>query len=160
MNSRILGGGLAAALALATPCVAYYEGCVPKTYVDPVGIPTVCYGHTGHDVKRGQVATTEQCKSLLSSDLAEAAEAVRECVQIDLQPWQAAALISFAHNVGGHALCGSTLARMANSGAPPEIWCSQLRRWTHATKLGVTVELPGLVKRRAAETKMCLGETT
>jgi GH24 family phage-related lysozyme (muramidase) len=49
---------------------------------------------------------------------------------------------------------------MLNAGAPPEIWCAQLSRWTYATKLGVTFQLPGLVKRRSAERAMCLGDVT
>jgi lysozyme len=39
----VTGAGLAALAAF----VGYHEGYIPHTYADPVGIPTICYGHTG-----------------------------------------------------------------------------------------------------------------
>jgi len=160
MKGRIIGAGIAACLALATPCVSYYEGMVPRTYADPVGIPTICYGHTGGDVTAERTATDSECAALLNGDLRMAMQGVLQCVQIDLTPNQAAALVSFAYNVGVPALCRSTLARLANTGAAPEEWCAQLNRWTYATKFGQSIQLPGLVKRRAAETALCLGTST
>lgn len=143
--------------ALATPCVTYYEGMIPHTYSDPVGIPTACYGHTGKDVKPGKTYTADECKTLLAGDLSKALASVDRCITADVSPPQAAALVSFTYNIGGSALCSSTLARMANAGAPAATWCAQMLRWTKATKLGVTIELPGLVKRRNTEFQMCLG---
>lgn len=147
----------AACLALATPCVAYYEGMVPRTYVDPVGIPTACYGHTGADVTPGRTFTAGECAQLLSGDLDEAYAAVEQCVSVPIEAHEAAALVSFTFNVGGTAFCRSTMTRLINAGAPASTWCAQLSRWTKATKLGLVVELPGLVKRRAAERAMCEG---
>jgi lysozyme len=160
MNNKVLAGVAAAAIALASPLVAYYEGTVTHTYVDPVGIPTICTGHTGADVTAGKQVTAEQCKALLNEDLREAYVAVQQCVRAPLRDNEAAALISFTFNVGGHAFCSSTMARLINSGAPASTWCHQLTRWTKATHLGVAIELPGLVKRRNAELAMCLGSTT
>ncbi len=144
--------------ALATPCAAYYEGMIPHTYADPVAIPTACYGHTGPDVQPGNTYTADDCNRLLTGDLGSALRDVDRCIAIDVSPPQAAALVSFTFNVGGQALCGSTLALLANEGTPATVWCAQMLRWTHATKLGVTIELPGLVKRRNAEYRMCLGQ--
>lgn len=143
--------------ALAAPCVAMYEGYVPNTYSDPVGIATACYGHTGPDVQPGNTYTKDGCDKLLTGDLGKALADVDRCIGIDVSPPQAAALVSFTFNVGGQALCRSTLARLANEGAPAPVWCAQMLRWTKATKLGVTIELPGLVKRRNSEYQMCLG---
>ena len=157
--SRILKGGAAAALVLATPLLAYYEGYFPQAYSDPVGIPTICYGHT-EGVTLNERLDTQTCKALLTRDAMMALDAVNACIHVDLEPWEAGALVSFTYNVGGAALCSSTMAKLANAGAPAAQWCQQMTRWTHAVKFGVTIELPGLVKRRAAETKMCLGEVT
>lgn len=145
-----------AAMALATPCVGYYEGVVFHTYADPVGIPTICSGHTGPDVTPGRVATQDECDSLTQQDLRRTDKAMQQCIHVEMEPYEYAAVLSWAYNVGTSAACSSTLVRMLNAGAPGYQWCSQLDRWKYATKLWVTIELPGLVKRRAAEKRMCL----
>jgi lysozyme len=151
---------VSAACALCTPVVAYYEGMVPQTYSDPVGIPTICYGHTGVDVVPGRIASEPECRELLSADLLRAVDGVNQCIRVPLSVPQAAALVSFTFNVGSKNLCSSTLAREANAGDPPERWCYQLDRWVYATKLGFKLRMPGLVKRRATERRICLGDLT
>lgn len=142
---------------MAAPLVSYYEGVVPHTYKDPVGIPTFCVGHTGPDVTPGRVAKPGECEQILQGDLLVAYNSVKKCIGVELQPHQAAALTSFTFNVGEANLCSSTLARLANAGAPPELWCPQLDRWVYAKKLTIAIRLPGLVNRRAAERAMCEG---
>jgi lysozyme len=39
-------GAITGALALGTSLVAGFEGLRTRAYLDPVGIPTICYGHT------------------------------------------------------------------------------------------------------------------
>lgn len=151
VNARAVTGFAAAVLALAAPLVMYVEGYVPRTYEDPVGIPTVCYGHTGADVIDGRTATREECDALLHGDLAIALSAVKRCVAVRLEPHEAAALVSFTYNVGGKALCESTLARKANAGAKPAEWCAELDRWVYSKG----VRLAGLAKRRALERALC-----
>lgn len=151
VSGRTVTGFAAAVLALAAPLVAYVEGYVPNTYADPIGIPTICYGHTGVDVVEGRTATRTECEALLHGDLAKALAAVQRCVVVPLAPHEAAALTSFAFNVGGKALCQSTLARKANAGAKPTEWCAELDRWVYARG----VQLAGLVKRRALERSLC-----
>lgn len=141
----------AAATALVVPLVAQYEGLVLRSYRDPVGILTACYGHTGADVEPGQTYTRQQCEGLLYNDLASHAKALN-CIQHPLTPGQRAAFLSFAYNVGERAFCSSTLARKANAGNMAGA-CAELSRWTYAGGR----QLPGLVKRRAAERAMCEG---
>ena len=157
INGKSMGTSAALVAALASPLVAYYEGMIPHTYADPVGIPTICYGHTGPDVTPGRVATPDECKALLEGDLAKALAGVDRCIVIDVTPNQAAALVSFAYNIGTGALCSSTLARLANARAPAAEWCAQMSRWTYGTILGIKIELPGLIKRRVSERAMCEG---
>jgi len=157
-KGRIAAAILGAATALAAPVIAYYEGTHPTTYVDPVGILTACTGHTGADVHRGVTYSAEQCARWLDADMREAAAAVERCIGVELTAAQVAALISFTFNVGARALCSSTLARLANAGAAAAVWCQQLLLWTKARKAGVLIELPGLVKRRQAEYRMCMGQ--
>lgn len=150
---------MATALVFAGPCVTYYEGVIPHTYADPVGIPTICTGHTGPDVTPGLALSLADCAALLTGDLRDAYLAAARCVMVPVEPWEAGAITSFTFNVGGHALCTSTLVRLLNAGAEPAVWCAQLTRWTYATVpvLGVKIQLPGLVKRRATERDMCMG---
>jgi lysozyme len=141
----------AAVLALCAPLVAYYEGYVPHSYADPIGIPTACYGHTGPEVRLGQKYTRAECQALLEGDLAEAYAAVRRCIRSP-NDHQAAALTSAAYNAGPAIVCGSTLQRKANAGD----WagaCAQLDRWVYAGG----IKLRGLVRRRAAERALCEG---
>ncbi len=157
-NGKRTAAATALICALASPCVTYYEGYVPHSYADPVGITTACYGNTGYDIQSGKTYTKSQCDKMLTDGLRRALDDVDHCIGIGTSPPQAAALVSFTYNVGRNKLCNSTLARLANEGAAPEVWCAQMLRWTYATKFGVTLELPGLVKRRNAEFHMCLGQ--
>ena len=139
----------AAAVALVIPVVTYYEGKVNRTYVDPVGVLTSCYGHTGPELKLGQSFTDEQCLAQLEADLTKHAIAL-DCVRVPLTDGQKAAFLSFAFNVGNGAFCSSTLVRKANTGDMPGA-CAELSKWVFAGGK----KLPGLVKRRAAERAMC-----
>lgn len=150
MSNRALIAKIgAAAAALVVSTVAFYEGKVNRTYVDPVGVLTSCYGHTGPELRKGQVFTDEQCLAQLQTDLVKHATAL-ECIKHPLTDGQRAAFVSFAFNVGNSAFCGSTLVRKANVG-DIEGACAELSRWTYAGGK----QLPGLVKRRTAERKQC-----
>lgn len=141
----------AAAAALAVSTVAYFEGYVPVVYKDPIGRSAVCYGHDDQMLRLGERYTREQCETLLADDLAKHAAAL-DCFKRPLTDGQKAAIVSFAFNVGTAAVCKSTLVRKANSGYPAAEWCPELKRWTLA---GGRV-LPGLVKRREAEYRLCM----
>lgn len=145
--------GIASVLALAATVVAYHEGYVPYTYSDPVGIPTACYGHTGPDVTPGRRYTEGECRALLEGDIATANVAVWRCISRPLPPHVEAAFTSLAYNIGGKALCGSTLARKANAGDIAGA-CAELDRWVYAKG----IKLRGLVRRRAAERALCEGK--
>lgn len=144
----------AGVVALAAPLVVYFEGTIPRTYRDPIGILTSCTGHTGPELRMGQTWTQEQCDQQLYADLLKHADAL-DCIKTPMTDGQKAALLSFSFNVGSEALCRSTLARRANQGD----WlaaCAELSRWT----LAGGKELPGLVRRRAAERAMCEGKAS
>ncbi len=142
-----LGG---TALALAAGTVSFFEGKENSAYVDPVGVVTICYGHTA-TARIGQTHSDEECNRLLAGDLGEAFDAVDTRVTVDLPPTRRAALASFVYNVGAGAFGRSTLLRKLNDGHPIEA-CHELDRWTYAGG----EELPGLVKRRDVERWLCL----
>lgn len=143
--------GVAGAFALAGPLAYKWEGEVQHTYVDPVGILTACVGHTSPSLRIGQTFSDQKCTELFVQDLRTAQAAVKRCIKQPLPVHTEAALISFTFNVGGSALCTSTLAKLANAGDLVGA-CKQLPRWVFA---GGKV-LPGLVSRRQDELSMCL----
>lgn len=152
VKGKVLAASAAAVLALAATIVRPWEGRSLPVYKDIVGVPTVCYGHTGPDVKMGQPARTPaECEALLTGDLAEAYGHVRRCI-VGGTDYQLAAVTSLAFNVGPRAVCESTLQRKANSGD----WagaCAEISRWSFAGGKKVR----GLVRRREAERAMCEG---
>jgi lysozyme len=139
----------AGATALAVPLVMLYEGYVPWVHRDPIGRLAACYGHDDQTLTPGKRFTAAECQAMLDQDLLKHAQAL-DCIKHPLTDGQKAAFVSFAFNVGNKAFCDSTLARKANAGDMPGA-CAELSRWTRAGGR----ELPGLVKRRAAERELC-----
>lgn len=140
--------------AIAVTIVGGFEGLRQAAYLDPVGIPTACFGET-KGVRMGQVYTLEQCQGMLLESLEIANKAVSSCTTAPLPDNRRAALVSFTYNVGGGAYCSSTLVKKLNAGDTVGA-CDQLLRWDKAKG----IRLPGLVKRRAAERDLCMRDLT
>lgn len=153
-TGKTVGIGLGA-LILSLPIVAYFEGFYPKTYVDPVGIPTVCFGETDKSITMQERFTREECYVLLGASLQKHAAQISPCVKVPIKDNEAAAILSWGYNVGPSAACQSTLIAKVNRGEPPSAWCPELKRWVYAGGK----KLKGLELRREAEYKMCIGET-
>lgn len=149
LNKRIAGYTLAATLSIATAVVSTFEGLRTETYLDPIGIPTICYGHTT-TARLGDRRTPEQCKEQLSKDLLIAIEDVESRVRVPLTVERRAALVSFVYNVGGTRFGNSTLLRKLNAGDSRGA-CAELSRWVYAGG----VKLNGLVARRVKERELC-----
>ena len=147
-----VGSGVIGALAFATPFVAKWEGLSTSAYIDPVGVPTICYGHT-EGVYIGQETTKEKCDQLLHDELGEYMALVDFYVAPELPDTRKAALASFAYNVGIGAFKRSTLRRKLNAGDVVGA-CNELRRWVYAGGR----KLRGLERRREAERELCLME--
>ncbi|WP_136067086.1 lysozyme [Modicisalibacter radicis] len=150
IKRRIAIGAVTGSLSIATAVVSYYEGYRPTAYQDPVGIPTICYGHT-EGVQLGQTLDRDECRALLAEDLGDAFDAVDRRVEVDLPPRRRAALASFVYNVGETQFARSTLLRKLNDGDVRGA-CRELSRWVYANGR----KLAGLVKRRATERELCL----
>ena len=154
-NNKAIAAGVAAVLAIAAPLVAKWEGVRYAPYPDPAtgGAPwTVCYGHTGPDVKPGQSYTKADCDALLQADMAEADAIVRRCIPVPMLRHVEAALVSAVFNIGPAVVCGSTLQRKAMANDWPGA-CAELSRWDRAAGR----QMRGLTLRRADERAMCEG---
>lgn len=134
-----------------------FESCELTAYRDPIGILTIGWGHTGHDVHEGLTITQEQADELLREDVAESEQIVNRYCQ-DVGQNQFDALASFVFNVGpgvqdvkdGFVTLKngepSTMLKLIRKGFY-ESAAEQFKFWV---KAGGKV-LPGLVRRRAAE---------
>lgn len=142
----------AGAVAIAAATVGFFEGKENQAYHDPVGVVTICYGHTA-TARIGQTHSDKECEALLKQDLGDAFEAVDRHVKVELPDTREAALASFVYNVGEGAFAKSTLLRKLNAGRVKAA-CNELLRWVHAGG----IRLQGLVNRRMAERELCLME--
>jgi len=147
---KAVATGSAAMLLIAAPFTAQHEGLRLKAYLDPVGIPTICFGET-EGVKMGQVQTLENCNTMLTSKLGMFGTGVDYMVKPEMSPQTHAAFTSFAYNVGIGAFQKSSVLRLYNEGKPIAA-CNFLTKYVYA---GGKV-LKGLVKRREAERDLCL----
>jgi len=144
-------------LAIATALAIPAEGLRQKWYADPIGLATVCYGHTGADIDKRKTYSLTECKGLLDKDMLNAISITDKCVP-GLPDKVLAAFSGAVFNVGPVIACDkskSTAARLLAAGQLREA-CLQLPRWDKARVKGVSVTLPGLTKRRAAEMQLCL----
>lgn len=146
----------AAALAIATALAIPAEGIFTSWYFDPVGIATVCVGHT-KNVDKSKVYTVAECKALLNKEMGDVLSRVDTC-RPGLPINVLAAFADAAYNTGPTIACDatkSTAARLLAAGKYREA-CEQLPKWSYARVAGVAVQLPGLVKRREMERDVCL----
>lgn len=149
ISKRLVAASFTATLCVASAVVAHFEGLRSKTYFDPVGIPTICYGHTT-TAAVGQVKSADECQQLLDFDLTVAIKAVDSLVKVPLTVERRAALVSFVYNVGQGKLAGSTLLIKLNDGDVAGA-CAEFDRWVFAGG----VRLSGLVARRSEERMLC-----
>lgn len=133
--------------------IKHFEGCKLTAYQDIVGVWTVGFGHTGHDVYPGLTITQEQADNLLKQDLSKFETQVEAAVAspVPLTDNAFAALVSFSYNLGINALIKSSLLRLLKAGGPLAA-APEFLKWSHAG--GVLV--PGLLKRREAEKELFL----
>lgn len=143
-------GVSAAALLLVT--VPRHEGEVLATYIDPVGVATVCYGDTDPNMAiPGATYSRAECLQSLERRLVAHAEPVLETVpEVVASPEMTAAFVSLAYNIGAEAFRKSTVARRFHSGDYAGA-CAAIEMWRYAGGK----ELPGLVRRRADERALC-----
>lgn len=144
-----------ASICVSAAClagIAGYEGYRGEAYKDSVGVPTIGYGETA-GVEMGEKTTPERALVQLLSSTEKYASAIRQCIHVPLYQHEFDAYVSLSYNIGAGAFCKSTLVKKLNQGDFAGA-CNEIRRWN---KAGGKV-LPGLVKRREAEYRMCKGE--
>jgi len=155
---RIAVAALSMSAAAFVGLVAH-EGYRDKAYIPvPGDRPTLGYGSTTHadgrPVKLGDTTTPTKALARTMMDVDKFQGAMRQCVRVPLYQHEYDSLVQFAYNIGSDALCKSTLMRKLNAG-DYEGACNEMTKWVYAG--GRKVQ--GLVNRREAERKLCLGGT-
>lgn len=135
-----------------------FEELVLTAYMDPVGVPTIGWGHTktvtAADVRNKRTITREQAETLFRDDLRDAQAAMERLIKPEilsqLTDNQYGALVSWVFNLGPKPT--ATLWKRLNAGIFDEVPV-QMQRWVYAKdrKTGQNKRLPGLVRRRRAE---------
>lgn len=138
--------------------IEHFEGFRAKPYKCPAGVWTIGLGSTrypdGRRVAPSDVEITlAKAREIVAATLATEYEpAVNRYVQVPLTQNEFDALVDFAYNCGAQNLRNSTLLRLINNNQKMTA-SMEFIKWVRA---GDTV-LPGLVKRRNAETALFRG---
>jgi lysozyme len=136
--------------------IKQFEGLSLSPYLDSANIPTIGYGNTYYQ-NHARVTmddaplTQEQADALINYYVDACLSNVRRMLNVDVNDNQLAALTSFQYNTG--ALAHSKLLVLLNNGDEAGA-ADQFSLWIHAG--GKVIE--GLVKRRAKERALFLGE--
>lgn len=140
---------------LAADFIEQWEGFRETAYLCPAGVLTIGFGHTGSDVKEGQVVTYKEAYDMLLEDLKRYASGLAFWVNVYLTEGQYVALMSLAYNIGVDGVVHKCpkLMRAVNAGDEEEA----ARQFLDVNKANGKV-LPGLTRRRQAEAKLYLGE--
>jgi len=144
------------AATIAAPFTAHHEGLRLKAYLDPVGIPTICYGET-LNVELGQEKTKEECDALFETRLGWFAYQVDWTIEPQIPAVTHAALTSFTYNIGVNGFKRSTVARRFNQG-DFEGGCDAMLMWKRAGGRDCSQRdsgCYGLWVRRQEEHKLC-----
>lgn len=170
LKQRIATGVVIAGLSLLT-FVASWEGRELPVYADKLagGLPTVCGGHTGPDVKLGDVWTKEQCDAILVKDVEKHGSGVLACIPVAINQHEYEAYASLAFNLGVGAVCNSSIPGKLARGrrveacntilqfnkvrdrTKPKVWNAGKRIWEYPL-----IPIRGLTLRRQAEQALCL----
>ncbi|KAJ2158378.1 hypothetical protein GGF46_003826 [Coemansia sp. RSA 552] len=138
--------------------IKQWEGLVPSPGADPIGLPTVGYGHLCQTKKCSEVEykfplTQATASQLLNDDIPKYTQCLASYLnnKVTLNANQWAALTSWAFNVGCWNIKTSQLIKRLNQGQNPNTVAAQeLPKW----RLAGGKIMQGLVNRRKAEVKL------
>jgi lysozyme len=163
--------GVVVAAASLLAFVSGWEGESLPVYADKLagGLPTVCNGHTGPDVKLGDVWTKEQCDAVLIKNIEKHGEGILACITAPLNQNEYEAYSSLAFNNGVAAVCNSSIPIKLKEGrrsdacntilefnkvrdyTKPKIYNQRKKVWEYPL-----VPVRGLTNRRKAEWAVCV----
>jgi len=167
-RAQRIAAGIAALLGLSAGTATIVtndwledEGWRLTVYLDSIGRPTVCAGHTGPEVVMGDTWTEDECIAVTIADIVKHGKPVLDAL-IAATEGEKAAYIGFGGNAGVAAFLNSTMRELQNRGERAQA-CLQFRRWVYVTINGRKVDCrtagrlcPGLPERRERQLKRCM----
>ena len=133
-----------------------FEGCELEAYKCSAGVWTIGYGRT-KNVKEGDTCTQEQADQWLHEELPVYGAYVSDAVLVPLNQNEFDALVAWTYNLGPTNLNDSTMLKVLNDNKKEEV-PHQMRKWNKARVNGEKVVLPGLERRRQAESLLFEGK--
>ena len=137
----------------------HFEGCELEAYLDGGNVATIGFGNTyykdGSKVKLGDKITQEEANKLFEYHIEEFTKGVLKLVEVSLEDYEVAALVSLAYNIGLGQFKGSNLLRYLNKGFYEEA-AREFKWWRKDN--GKIVD--GLIRRRWSEERLFRGNTT
>lgn len=135
--------------------ITSFEGFEPKPYLCSAGVPTIGFGTTrypnGKKVTLSDKEITRfEATFYFHHDLKHFELAVDAMATDTVTQNQFNALVSFAYNLGAQSLKRSTLLKLVNENHNNQLIQNEFMKWVSAGGKKVA----GLVRRRAAESKM------
>lgn len=127
-------------------------------YLCPAGILTIGYGRTKNVKPGDRLPSKVYAEIMLDEDLLQYAAEVDELVgDAPTSQHERAAMVSLNYNIGRAGFAGSTVLRLHKAGDKAGA-ARAFGMWNKATdpNTGKLVEMPGLTRRRAAETALYL----
>ena len=162
-NSLAIGSALMAVAMLFT---GQFESAGGKphltAYRDQGGVPTICNGITGPDVKMGMTVTKEWCDKRFAAELEKHSKPL-DRVSYQMTDRARVAWSDFCFNVGTGACSGSSAFKVLASGSE-RASCDGFLAWRWTTVNGVkrdcsiaASKCTGIWIRRNAERDFCQG---
>jgi len=135
--------------------IQQFEGLSLTAYLCPAGKWTIGHGHT-EGVQPGDTITKAHADNLLAADLVSYGNAVDDALgACGATRHEFDAMVSLAFNVGIAGFKGSTVLRLHRQGDHQGA-ARAFGLWNKATVNGRLQVMPGLTRRRAAETALYL----
>lgn len=130
----------------------HFEGLKFEPYFDGGGVLSVCFGHTGKDIKPNTIYSQAECEQWLNSDLQTVRKQVDPLMKVKINTLTQAAIYSFVYNVGIGNFQRSTLLKKLNAGDQNGA-CEAMKQWVYVGKK----KWHGLITRREIESAICAG---
>lgn len=137
LGNLVRSTGLRVAMVLSAGGAAAligHEAIVDTGYLDTVGVPTACIGHTRTAVV-GKKYSIDTCKRLFGEDVKWAEDAVNKGVKTPLTQSQFDSLVSFCFSVGKTGCTTSTMFAKLNL-SDYEGAAKEFDRWVYSTRKG------------------------
>lgn len=132
--------------------IKYWEGRCLKAYRCPANVLTIGYGHTGSDVREGQVISEAQADDIFNRDIARFEKSVGALfADTELTQNQFDALVSLSWNIGALDRKAPSLVRRVKANPNDPAIRAEFVKYSYARVNGVMKQLPGLVARRTDE---------